>query len=688
MHLIYRKINGYDVPTSLPEELVPPSSRELSDSVNELRKKIVNDIVNKKSTTSFSSSSSSPTTRSNPLSPNAQRGREKYKDDDSQVGYVSSARRMGPDRSRSRTPGSDGSSPGSRPTTPEYRGKTSRILDLRKQITEHRKRLEKLIESGALTVATPLDSLSYLDRKDIEEVQSRIKELQGEIIRSNADQHNSRDVWTQYSEGTSELTHLSEQERSLQNEVQYLLASAIPDLVSQLKDLDTEIEDKKKAFGKSQAGVVSQVESTPAASATPELEIIGTGPNGEVTESDKIRAKAKAMLAARMGKITGQTHALASAPSNAGTQLIKDAEEEKKAHDERIADVEYSLHQLSESIGGIRRDMSIIGMDFNARAQDEERLQERNRFEEGDDVADDLRTFIREIALEAASARAPDVDPTFTSRFPSFEENDPSPSSALSPPSTSFSNFLETPSYNSSPVQSQVNRPISPRPKTAADIKREAERRVQERMAALRISRGLSPSTVPPEDRIVDQSRSTKPQPDADERAAQKRLREAQQAAQEKLRQAREHREEVERQTQQKMKEAEERAAKATEELEAMEQRLSSETSLAQQRERQRQMAKKLEDERRHKAVQDQNEAEVAQIEEEARAAEARRWQEEKQEQDRLERLRREKEDREAEKVRYKEEQDAIIKGARAAREAARRMEEEAAVLSNGRGGW
>lgn len=691
MHLIYRKINGYDVPTSLPEELVPPSSRELSDSVNELRKKIVNDIVNKKSTTSFSSTSSPPTTRSNPLSPNAQRGRDKYKDDDAQVGYISSARRMGPDRSRSRTPNSDGSSPGSHPSTPEYRGKTSRISDLRKQITEHKKRLEKLIESGAVTVAASLDSLSYLDRKDVEEIQSRIKELQNEIVRSNADQHNSRDVWTQYSEGTSELTHLSEQERSLQSEVQYLLESTIPDLVSQLKDLDTEIADKKKAYGRSQAGVGSQPESSPVVSAPYELDIVGTGPNGEITESDKIRAKAKAMLAARMGKITGQSQALASAPSNAGTQLIKEADDEKKAHDERVADFERSLHQLSESIGSIRRDMSIIGLDFNARAQDEERLQERNRFEEGDDVADDLRSFIRELALEAASARAPDVDPTFKSRFPSFEETDISHSltpSSLSPPSISYSTISE-PSYPSPPATANhVNRSASPRPKTAADIKREAERRVQERMAALRISRGLSPSPVPQEDRIVDQSRITKPQPDADERAAQKRLREAQQAAQEKLRQAREHREEVERQTQQKMKEAEERAAKAAEELEAMEQRLSSETSLAQERERQRQMAKQLEDERRNKAVQDHNDAEVAQIEEEARAAEAKRWQEEKQEQDRLERLRREKEDREAEQLRYKEEQDAIIKGARAAREAARRMEEEAAAFSNGRGNW
>ena len=594
---------------------------------------------------------------------------------------------MGPDRTRSRTPNSDSSPSSSRFPTPEYRGETTRISDFRKQIAEHNKRLDKLIEDGALKLAAPFDSLSFLERKDIEEIQSRIKELQSEIVRSNADQHNSKEVWTQYSYGTSELINLSEQEKSLENEVQYLLESTIPDLVSQLKDLDLEIAEKKKAHGKQQVGVGSSTNSDSTLTATPELEIVGTGPNGEITESDKIRAKAKVMLAARMGKITGQAKVLASTPLNSGTQLIKEAEEEKKAHDERVADFQSTLQQLSDSIGSIRREMNIIGLDFNARAQDEIHLQERNRFEEGQDVSNDLRSFIREIELESASARAPDVDPTFTSRFPSFEETDmtSTPSASLSPPAISYSAFQDT-GYGNPPSTQNPYQYVStsPRPKTAADIKREAERRVQERMAALRISRGLSPSSIAPEDRIIDQSKSTKPQPDADERAAQKRLREAQEAAQERLRIARENREEVDRQTQQKMKEAEERAAKAAEELKAMEKKLSSETSLAQERERQRKVAKQLEDERRNKAV---NEAEVAQIEEEARVAEAQRWQEEKQEQDRLERLRRDKEDREAEQQRYKEEQDAIIRGARAAREAARRMEEEAAAFSYGRPG-
>lgn len=688
MHLIYRKINGYDVPTSLPEELVPPSSRELSDSVNELRKKIVNDIVYKKSTLSFSSSKSTPTTRSNPLSPNSPRGREKYKDDDSQVGYVSSARRAGPDRHRSRTPNSDGSSPSSRPSTPEYRGKTTRISDLRKQIAAHKKTLEALVASGALKVATPFDSLSYSDRRDIEELQSRIKELQGEIVKSNVDQQNPTDVWGQYSYGTSELTSLSEQEKSLESEVQYLLEGTIPDLISQLRDLDLEIVDKKKSLAKQRSGGDSPTNnSSPIAVSSPDVEIVGTGPNGEVTESDKIRAKAKAMLAARMGKITGQKQAVGSSQSNESAQLIQEAESEKRVQDEKITEFEDILQDLSNSIRGIRRDMNIIGLDFNARAEDEVKLQERNRFEDGEDVASHMRTFIREMSLETASARAPDVDPTFTSRFPSFEEQDtssyqasPPPSSSLSPPPVPYSSYSDR---TLSPPAQSYQAPTSPKPRTAADIKKEAERRVQERMAALRIARGLSPSPAPPEDRIIDQSRSTKPQPDAEERAAQKRLRAAQEAAQEKLRMAREHRAEVERQTQEKLKEAEEKAAKAAEDLEEMEKRISSETSLAEQRERQRQMAKQLEDERRHHAVQTQDEAEVARIEEEARQAEAKRWQEGKQEQDGLERLRREKEDREAEQLRYKEEQEAIIKGARAAREAARRMEEEAAALSN-----
>lgn len=34
MHLIYQKINGHDLPRSLPEDLVPPSQRDLKDLTN------------------------------------------------------------------------------------------------------------------------------------------------------------------------------------------------------------------------------------------------------------------------------------------------------------------------------------------------------------------------------------------------------------------------------------------------------------------------------------------------------------------------------------------------------------------------------------------------------------------------------------------------------------------------------
>src|SRR5437764_6826666 len=44
MHLIYRKLNGYDVPTTLPPELVPPSSRELSESVNMIKNMLNSDV--------------------------------------------------------------------------------------------------------------------------------------------------------------------------------------------------------------------------------------------------------------------------------------------------------------------------------------------------------------------------------------------------------------------------------------------------------------------------------------------------------------------------------------------------------------------------------------------------------------------------------------------------------------------
>ncbi|RKO89740.1 hypothetical protein BDK51DRAFT_36946, partial [Blyttiomyces helicus] len=63
MHLVYQKLNGKDLPKTLPPELVPPSTRDLDALASLAKSQLIGDILNKKATPSqgqqspFSSSS-------------------------------------------------------------------------------------------------------------------------------------------------------------------------------------------------------------------------------------------------------------------------------------------------------------------------------------------------------------------------------------------------------------------------------------------------------------------------------------------------------------------------------------------------------------------------------------------------------------------------------------------------------
>ncbi|KAJ8652770.1 hypothetical protein O0I10_011575 [Lichtheimia ornata] len=398
MHLIYRKLNGYDVPTSLPAELVPPSTRQLNETVSELKNSILQDIAKKRHLTNFSSSPSlsPPTTRGSPsrarsVSPgptsssSSSRRREKYVDnDDSEPVYVSSARRMGPDRSRwgqsrdgSPSPTASKSS-GTTTSSYGYRGKATRISDMRKEIAQQKERLKQLEQEAISRKATPYNELSYTDRKDIDEVKEKIRELQSEIrSRSNLKSN-------------------------------YLIETSLRKLVQQLQETEEDLAEKKKQLTKLKA---SKESSNSAAG----LDIVGTGPNGEITESDRIRAKAKAMVAARMGKITGKSSTIDV------TAELDAIDQEKMAFIGHADSVSAMIQDVEDQVNSVRMETSLLGLDIRKHEQDQKKIDERQRFEKGDGVAMDLKDFIQQLAFEVATAKAPDVDPSFESRFPSFE---------------------------------------------------------------------------------------------------------------------------------------------------------------------------------------------------------------------------------------------------------------------------
>lgn len=419
MHLIYRKLNGYNVPETLPAELVPPSHRDLTDSVSQLKKSILDDIAKKRHLNNFRSTpSESPIATSRSMSSPASRIVKKKDDEDKdiEVGYVSSARRMGPDRTRNRdlSTGSSGNGSAS-PSNSSYgyRGKQTRVFDLRKEIEEKKKLIQQLENDAIHRVAIPYKELSALDKKDIDGLKERVKELQQEISKTGSEQ--GQDAWSTYITKTAELSSLADQEKSLEAEIQYMLDVTLKGLLAQVDETENDLKEKKiQAVNAKASAATSSSSSTDAP-----LNIVGTGPNGEVTESDRIKAKAKAMVAARMGKITGKSSS--SSPSAVNTKAeidkINEEREEFKLYTNSISD---SLKEIGQALNTIHMETSMIGLDIRKQDQDQKKIEERARFEHGENVAKDLKEFISQLTYDAALAKAPDVDPDFESRFPSF----------------------------------------------------------------------------------------------------------------------------------------------------------------------------------------------------------------------------------------------------------------------------
>jgi exo-beta-1,3-glucanase (GH17 family) len=123
------------------------------------------------------------------------------------------------------------------------------------------------------------------------------------------------------------------------------------------------------------------------------------------------------MVAARMGKITGKSGNTAASNVKAEIEKIKQERDEFRLYVDSIKD---SLGEVREAVKTIGLEMSMIGLDIRKQDQDQKRIEERARFEYGESVAKDLKEFISELNYDAALAKAPEVDPTFESRFPEF----------------------------------------------------------------------------------------------------------------------------------------------------------------------------------------------------------------------------------------------------------------------------
>ena len=301
MHLIYRRLNGFDIPLTLPPELVPPSSKILENTVDSLKDQLkkqaskggVHSTLNVKSGISRSGTS--------------------FKNDDDSINYVSNSRHR--KKSVDESPAK----------SQAFSSKLS-IEDLKKQIHEKRILLDAIDAEDADTNANIIQQKTL---NEIEILKSKIKSAQSKLNSSNFGAIDS-----------------VEQKQELSTKL-----NKFADKIPQLMDAIYQVDEKLKSAKVELFRLKLQKENPSG------IEFKGTGPNGEVTETDKRIAKQKALLQAKMAKLTGKPAPNFDAFEDNEARLnqevlsvTKEFEEQKSMIQEISSSIKTLIAEVSDSL--------------------------------------------------------------------------------------------------------------------------------------------------------------------------------------------------------------------------------------------------------------------------------------------------------------------------------------------------
>ncbi len=450
MHLIYRKLNGYPIPNQLPAELVPPSTRNFSQSLGTIKNMLHQEsdhrknsgaaLLPQKTGVSYLKSHSFK-------GAGAGFGNRKdatvFKNNDEEVGYRSSARRrVGNASPRPESPASVGSNDD---LTPEQ---------LKKKIKERQVLLDAMDFADEKNIEED-DLLDRRDRREADELYRRIRRIQEDI-----DNHPDATL----SGGDSEA-----ERRSLKRQLQNL-TDKIPELASQVRKTEKAIADARLELFR-----LKDAKAHPGSAAA----IIGTGPGGAITESDRLKARAKAMMQQRTAALTGKKVDVSSdldAEKRLEEENIK-ARSEKESNERMVRDVEDSVRDFAR---GIEDNLKEGGQDSTTE-------HERRRWEDALGVEDEIRDFIFDLQRSSRAARVRSQDrqggrqaaqePVRAEASPVTRVESPAAASRTSTPTATGGSYsaYKTPEER------------------AAFIKQQAEQRMAERLAALGIKAPMKP---------------------------------------------------------------------------------------------------------------------------------------------------------------------------------------------------
>ena len=495
MHLIYRKLNGYPLPSQLPPELIPPSTRNFDASIgtvksllhqeSDFRKNSGASLLPQKTGVSYLKNHSF---RGD--SGVARAGRKDatvFKNNDDDVGYKSSARRR---------LGNGGGSP--RPSSPSSVTSNDDLSmeQLKKKVREKQVLLDA-IDFKDENAADEDDALDRRDRREAEDLYRRIRRIQEDI-----DSH---------PDASLRNIDSSAERRILKRQLQ-TLTDKLPEIASQVRKTERSIADAKLELFR-----LKDSKAHPGSASA----IVGTGPGGSVTESDRLKARAKAMMQQRSAALTGKKVETndddLAAPKRLEEENVR-IRNEKENNERMVKDVEDSVRDFSSGLEDNLKDG----------AEDSTSEHEKRRWEDGLGVEDEVKDFIFDLQRSSRSARVRTEDrgSARSREAPRAETSSRYDSPAASLPRS------ETPSVTptaSTPAAGGTYSQYKTPEDRAAYIKQQAEQRMAERLAAL----GIKAPTKPGE---TTQQRLDR---EKNERAAKLRQAEEEDAKREAERQAR-----------------------------------------------------------------------------------------------------------------------------------------------------
>jgi hypothetical protein len=372
MHLIYRKLNGYPVPAKLPAELVPPSTRNINDAIGTMKSHLSQDAQSRRSTGAFLQPQKTGVSYLKNHSfagagasiAGPRKDATVYKNNDEDVGYRSSARRRTGDTGRTASPAQD------KPV------EEMSVDQLKKAIREKQVLLDAMDfeDEGR---ADEEDVLDRKDRKEADDLYRRIRRIQEDI-----DGHPNSGFRT---------TDSDAERRTLKRQLQ-TLSDRLPELASHVRRCERAIADAQLELFR-----LRDAKANPSSAPA----IVGTGPGGAVTESDRLKARARAMMQARSAALTGKP-APAAASGDDGAGAAKRLEDEsnrvrleREENERMVRDVEDSVTEFSRTIESSLKEGS----------EDASTEHERRRWEDGLGVEDEVKDFIFDMQRSSRTAR-------------------------------------------------------------------------------------------------------------------------------------------------------------------------------------------------------------------------------------------------------------------------------------------